>query len=335
MFVMAEFIEDPAIAGTIADLKRRCPAIGDAADHPLAEFFIHRQKSKPRRGRQDKLLMGGIWLFLILAFLAGLGYSSSFASFFAKYNGFLMIAFFMGGALHRKFRKPPRRNDLTDPIQMLAEAGDVSQWEHLWLAPLAYRDLAGVCLGVYYHRKTASRAWPWRLILRVFFWLAACVLVATFFMDQIRFMQWVTCYGYPAETASILAGLVFLIYSAHRLFTDTNYHLCRVMGRISGIVMQRQQRLFVAHEFWKSQWRRGCGIALFMIILQINVVSCCVFASRSWGWVYIAASMAGWGLVARLSRRRFARMDISAIFEEFIAREERQYQLLVCQMIGR
>lgn len=319
------FIQDPSIARAIDDLKRRWPAIGAAADHPLTEFFIQRDARKERRRRA---IDPKYWRFIIVICIFGFFFSMRFSPtamhFYMRYNPLIMVLVFLGVALNRKYRKPPKRNDLRSPFHMLAEAGDVSQWAHLWLAPLSYRDVAGTCIGVFYHARVTKKLWLWRLITALVITAAALL----FFENAASVIDlWDDQYLLPG--VAVGSSSIFFIFALRSLLRNPAYIVHRAMKRIQLMVIQRQKRFFVAHKFW----RRGC--ATFLLVIGFEMNSFLIIILRHWIWMTLSLSIVMWGLIILAISRRLSKMDMSRRFEEFVARETPEFEQLVCQMLDR
>ncbi|MCE5231044.1 hypothetical protein LLG95_15805 [bacterium] len=317
-------VEDPAISPLIDDLKHRWPAIGNAVDHPLTEFFIRRtlRKGIRRRGIDPKFYQIATFLCVVCFFLS-IRYFPGLANLYMRFNGLILLLVFGGIALNRKFRKPPRRNDLASPFHMLAEAGDVSQWEHLWLAPLSYRDVAGTCIGVFYHTRV-SKKWLPHLT-------GAFIVLSVIFLLLLNMGAFRNLIGnqYLFPVIALGSSALFFIAATLSLSRNPAYIVHLAMRRIQTMVIQRQQRFFVAHKFWRRTWR----IFLLVVCIQMNFFL--LIALKHWRWMALSASFVAWGIGILAFSRWFSKRDMSKQFEEFVVRESPEFEQLVCQMIGR
>lgn len=322
----AQLISDPAASRAVADLKRRWPAIGAAADHPLTEFFIQRLERKNFRRRGiDAKYKRIAFVVMFFAFFFCLRFFPTVMQFYMRYNHLFLVAIFAAVALNRKYRKPPKQHNLKSPFQLLYEAGDVSQWEHLWLAPLSYRDLAGTCIGVVYHQRTTKKAWA--------FWLLAWLMVVAAFVMSFspQVSRLVVAHNQSLlPWLAVGSSLLFVVIAALRLIRNPAHIVHLTMRRMQTLVIQRQQQFFIAHKLF---WRRGCATMLLIFGIQFNVMM--LIFLRHHKWQAIAVSLITWGIITLAVSRHYSKLDMSKRFEDFIARETPEFEQLVAQMIGR
>ncbi len=151
---------DPTIAATMAELARRWPAIGAAADHPLTEFFIQKRARLPwsRRGRNELLLRQAPYHGMLLLGVLAIYQMSP------RFMGLIYLPLILGTALIRRYVRVSKMKDLRWPSDILL-ASDAGQLEQLRLTPLKWRDLLGLEIALEYcrlqalHRRLIHSAW--------------------------------------------------------------------------------------------------------------------------------------------------------------------------------
>lgn len=295
---MAHFIQDPSIARAIDDLKRRWPAIGAAADHPLTEWFILRRR---RRNSffafPPPWTMRVLWIWMILMF-----------AYRFRASGFafmvLALCFFtpvrLPQAITGMFRKKQHVRDVREPADLLRD-NDPSHLDQINLTALDFTDLLAACAAC------CHDAW------RRHAFACACVLFAACPLFVI---------GIPSTSANLYPFVALFL----GLFISVGWVMCRR----SAIVAAAMRDLFSNLRDRKTKIHVKGPILtdhLWLALVPAPLVASLVFVSLGiWGW--IVSTVIGWIVIASIIAIRMDRA-VEACFLQFAAEGRRRFQAML------
>ncbi|MCE5228066.1 hypothetical protein LLG95_00525 [bacterium] len=311
------FIEDPAVAAAIADLKSRWPAVGEAADHPLTEFFVRRWRVVERRVLWEDckklsciaLLMAGLWL------------GFHFTPF--QFHFLIWIAVVCAFYLWEKTKRLVKTRDIYSPFHLMTAGGDKSQMEQLWLTPVRFRDYAGIYLGwVYCSRSSSSAKYLNNLVVSVI----------------ALFLVYLT--GRVFKTFSIPAGHAVAVWACILIVCVSVYYFLRdpvflLKNRLHDIkvadIDTRAATGSWLRQKGNAQWAGTMLILLFWVFYLWNMFQPIM---GGWIWIFLEIMLVALSVGIYLWGR-FNKPDLDREFAFFVKDETPEYDRKVSRLIGR
>ncbi|MCE5228067.1 hypothetical protein LLG95_00530 [bacterium] len=310
---MAQYIGDPEIARAIDDLKTWWPAIGEAADHPLTEWFIRHQSNKQRTdwSRYSALLAR------ILVYLIAL---STLYWFLPRYlHGLIYVAGSIVGAIERRIIIRRKQSNIRNLRHLLLREGDAGQLEQLWLTPITYRDCAGIHLGCIYDHIFNPRV---RIVRRIVFWGLILALVWVF--NRIinsssasvpnMIAAWICLIVFGASVCFSLSIPAFMLHSA---LQQIRVERLRQKALLDETVLDSRNSVIVAYLI---------GAMIIAIILML-------VAPLYWfvlDFILLASGLSIYGWARSMQTR-----ELDRYFNEFVETESSSYNELVSRLMNR
>ena len=310
--------EHSPIARAIADLKAIAPKLGEAAEHPLTEWFF----MAPVRAVQAESVRKGsrisyfFWTRLVMVITYGVIYA--WAPTMYKSICFLpfMLAIVATDVVQRRSKaggwsgKATARMAPRSAGAMLL--GDRMQREQLWLTGVSYRDIVGIfvgCefvarfpLGVEQRRRNLARVWQFPLMI------ALATAIA-----RVPGAEWVHL---------ICAGLA-VMWSFHLWRGDPVVVAGMTLKDANNLIPRAKDQ-----DFRRGTHRDLISIANIPIVLVIATV---MLKLNEYWPAWIAA--AGWVLGAWLEKRYYHAAKLDLEFEDVVGR--RAADLEEIQAAGR
>ncbi len=252
-------VEDPEVAAAIAELKARWPAIGEAADHPLTEFFYlgagREEASFGKRGRRGAIFFGLTkkeilpWLWMPLYV----------AAFHWNYFFWLLAIIVIYQAWSQRQRRRGKDQERLGGIELSSEPysllkGDDSQRAEWWLAPLSYREFLGICVGFHYARARTGSTWRNRLQWRA---LVRHIPTVLFSIYLFRYMVGATAF----QVALAFAGYFIVMATIPR---NASFHLRAALDEAANTVKRVR-----GNERDASNGLKGCAVLLCLMVLTV------------------------------------------------------------------
>ncbi|OPZ17339.1 MAG: hypothetical protein BWZ10_01222 [candidate division BRC1 bacterium ADurb.BinA364] len=294
-------------ARTLERMRRRWPALAEAADHPLGEWFLARQKPLPA------------WLIWALAALAT-GAAACLVSrdvrrFIAQtWQSWIEASFWALILLPLVLRPFVRKRFGLGP-RLVYEKAPQAVLRDIWLAPLTYRQALAVELAIFHARRM-------RLARRIFAWAAILLLDGTivYVAHRVHDSPW-----RAMAHAAFYSGAIALATAAVWLVGSEDIMLrtrCNEFGKLMKQRYLKAARLQARHDL------RTIAIALPIIAL----IAGAVIAYKRWGWLptsiggfaivlWLAAGALAWFMRPGLARRTERYFERAAEQGDFHYRE--------------
>lgn len=299
---LADYIEDPQIAASIDDLKRRWPDIGAAADHPLTEFFLTRKITRSRilnRTRERiAYFLAAILIYCVLWYF--------FPRFLHHFSGATLLAVFTTVSILSRYSKMETEYNLRNPDQLLNGAGDESQWQQIWLVPLSYRDIAGVNLGCAFHTWRMNAVRDKRIIIAIgILTFAVCVY---YLCSSFNMWVFVPC-------------LLFLLYFGLQTVSSAPAFLRRRMDLLQ-ITLSRGKKET------NSGLRSNLDSVdvLLVLLIALNVFLLSFFGNKG---IFVDASMLLWGCIFFYRTYCYRISDLDTSFKMLLESEADRYEEMI------
>lgn len=317
---MADFIEDPQIAASIDDLKRRWPEIGAAADHPLTEWFIQRMNRNPIRDAIMSIL------FMIMFYGPLFVYSQFDIDdfvFFLFIVGWMFL-WAIGIIRHNKKTK----KSLMIPGDIYIDGSGASQAQQVWMTPLNFRAFAGIELGkMYYHEHGLK--WPRSRTLLA--WLGAAALSSVLvWAFQNKIAGWIDKMGGVVNSGILAICGGVLLWSLHRLHSNRAQNICAHMFVVRKYILNQQGGIVAQIKVLGLQWR----LILYFVILMGNIFIVQTYKGATY-WPLVDASCLLWAVAFIIRTYEYEHSDLNAHFEDFIRSTEPEFMEFVGRKIGR
>lgn len=312
---MANFIEDPDIARAIDDLKRRWPAVGEAADHPLTEWFV---RQKPRGIDWNRIIpiISRITVYCcVFMFLLYLVPQRFF--YFTMMIAWCFLWLERGLAKRRvRYKTQRKMRKLRD---LLARECDPGQLEQLWLTPITYRDCAGIHMGAMYDELFNRRKWIGRKIIG---WLLLLGVILGF--NSILMAS----KGSVPNIITVWCCLGILYLTIHFLFSEPAYILTVGLQQIT--VAKLKPRACFDEDIINPTISRIIVLLLVALVIGLALM---IVPADYWHWIDLFILLASFGTYLWI--RPFYKMDFGTVFHRFMESESLEYDMWIDRLMHR
>lgn len=284
--------DHPLVAAAVDEIRENWPLIARYAEHPLTEYFLLKHR---RRGfRLSQIPIGlFIWSAAWIAAMVAL------AVYYHYVGGIVALGLCaIERVLHKKIFKKYVR-DLAAPIDLIEET-DRGKMEHLYLAPVHFRDLLGAT-AVYYYRF-------WLKYVAGLLFVVAAVMC--FFLALAKYGTEIGAGSFRPYAFPLYIAIILIFIRIARLVARPEFIMAVGIRNLFAKLMEKSNQIVALRE--------GVVMERFWIGLALSpLVSLFVFFStRSfWAWIVVLVlaclyqcRLAGQNLDS-LIRKNFSRYD--------------------------
>ncbi|MCE5231148.1 hypothetical protein LLG95_16350 [bacterium] len=227
-----KYIEDPEIVALLREMATRWPQLAAAADHPLLEFFFHRQGRlgvvAPLLGQMRKVLL----LFLVMLPFLLQPFIGILTTITMQYNGILVwtiifsVAFGFPELIFFLIRRKRYARFARTPENLILNDREKNCW--IWLTGITPAELSAIVFAYHYRAtKGLARIRPALYLI----WLAIAAILIRYFANA------------GAQTRSIMIVIeVFpfvILYTYH--LTDHSLIAQQALWRLELLLSKRNR----------------------------------------------------------------------------------------------